>query len=145
MYQQFGLTPAPTQNGIRWNPLPELLFTEPVHFGTQWVPTVQGIYAIMAPADTWSPRKFRPLYFGEAGNLKTRLTWGHEKGSEWVKEARAVPVYVSYYLTLGKSEDERRAIEEKFIAHYCPPCNVKANPLSNLAAMLGEVPYGRLR
>lgn len=147
MYQQYGLTPPPASvpTGIRWHPLTDYLFTEPVRFTAQWVPTVQGIYAITVPDENWGPRKFRPLYFGEASDLKERLTWAHEKSADWVREARTLPVYVSIYLTLGKSEDERRAIEEKFIAHYCPPCNVKANPLSNLAALMRNNPYGSLR
>jgi len=136
--------PAPTPSGLRWHPLTECLFTEPLRFGAMLLPTVQGIYAIMAPDDTWTPRKFRPLYFGEAGNLKTRVTWSHEKSAEWVREARTSPIYVSFYLTLGKSEEERRTMEEKFIAHYCPPCNVKSNPLSIFAAMLANNHYGKL-
>jgi hypothetical protein len=55
----------PFQGGIRFN---DCVFTEPVRLSDWTPPACAGIVAVLAHDPAWSPRPFRPLYFGEFGN-----------------------------------------------------------------------------
>lgn len=132
------LTPPPVPaTGIRWSD--DYLFTTPQLLSQfTLISETQGIYAILAPSDDWTPKKLRPIYFGEAGQLKRRVCLSHEKYFEWKREAGTQDLYVSFYLTLGKSDAQRKAIEEFLIGKYNPPCNVKSNPLAGLGYLIAQ-------
>ena len=51
--------------GIRFN---DCVFTEPVNLGDWKPPSCAGLLVVLAHDPAWSPRPFRPLYFGEFGN-----------------------------------------------------------------------------
>jgi hypothetical protein len=55
----------PFQGGIRFN---DCVFTEPARLSDWTPPGCAGIVAVLAHDPAWSPRPFRPLYFGEFGN-----------------------------------------------------------------------------
>jgi hypothetical protein len=133
MYQQYGITPppAPKAAGIRWG---NYLFSEPRVFGTGLVAPVPGVYAIMVTDATWTPRNFRPLYFGETEDFRKRVGFAHEKYGNWKLHAGSLTLYVSHYHTLGTSTERRKAIEEELIGKYNPPCNIML--LGPLTAML---------
>jgi hypothetical protein len=92
-----------------------------------------GLYAVLVADSTWGPRNFRPLYFGKAGNLATRVVRSHEKYDEWCRAAGgAENLYVAYFSMLGSRDDERTTVESGLIRHYGPHCNGMFNPIVQL-------------
>jgi hypothetical protein len=107
-------------------------FSEPTAFGDTWLPTRPGVYAILVIDGTWRPRPYRPIYFGKAGNLASRLVPSHEKYDEWCRVAGgAGKLYIAYHL-VPDTDWERAAVEEDLIKHYAPQCNDIFNPFSRL-------------
>jgi len=58
--------------GIRFN---DCVFSEPVSLRDWAPPSCAGVVVVLAHDPAWSPRPFRPLYFGEFGN-DTHITPG---------------------------------------------------------------------
>ncbi|HYR43806.1 MAG TPA: hypothetical protein VER98_12325, partial [Terriglobia bacterium] len=59
-------------------------FMEPRPFSWQIPqPAWAGLYAILVADNSWKPRFFRPLYFGESENLAERPTTSHEHYRDW--------------------------------------------------------------
>ena len=98
-------------------------FTEPMAFGSGWLPSSAGVYAIVVSDPSWQPRPYRPIYFGEAEDLAGRLTASQERLEEWRRAADAAgPLYVAYHLMSG-SEADRAAFKESLIQEYRPEGN----------------------
>jgi hypothetical protein len=98
-------------------------FTEPIAFGRSSLPGFAGMYAILVSDTGWQPRPYRPVYFGEAGNLAVRVVASHEKYGEWLRAAGAADrLYVAYHLMSG-DEAQRAAFEKSLIREYQPECN----------------------
>lgn len=118
------LAPLTAPTGIRFK---DRSFTEPVRFDRAILIGVQGIYAILVPDNTAKPRPYRVIYFGESTNIATRATSSHEKYNDWVREAAGAQLYVSYDITIGMTDEQRKAAENDLICHYNPVCNIKAD------------------
>ncbi len=94
-----------------------------------------GLYAILVPDASCSPRPFRVIYFGETGELSKRVTSSHEKYPDWVREAgTASYLYVAFHEIAG-TQQARRAAESDLIAHYRPACNIAFNYSAMLRAL----------
>lgn len=103
-------------------------FSEPASFASAWLPPSPGLYAILVIDGSWGPRPYRPLYFGKATALNTRVGSSHEKYSDWCRAAGgAAKLYVSYHLMVGTSDAQRASFERNLISHYSPQCNVTHN------------------
>ena len=108
-------------------------FTEPIHFLRAAPPAVSGIYVILIRDDNWSPRNFRPLYFGEARILSTRVNTQHERYSDWCRSTAGVEnLFVAFHWMMGRTEEERKASEGELIAHFQPECNKEHKKASAL-------------
>jgi len=126
----FGLDPLSTPQGIHFNSAHGLLtFSSPSAFPSSFLlplPALAGVYVILAPDANWRPLPYRPIYFGETGDLSTRVNAAHEHFENWKQEA--AQLYVSYMFTVLDSPAQRRQIEEALIACYAPQtplCNRK--------------------
>jgi hypothetical protein len=100
-------------------------FTEPRRFS--WtIPQIAwaGLYVILVADNSWRPRFFRAIYFGEAENLAVRPTTNHERCEDWCKAASGVGnLYVAYHFMMRASKADRTAIESGLIGYYAPECN----------------------
>jgi len=100
-------------------------FSEPVPLLT-WQPLAQaGVYVILVPDANCTPKPFRPIYFGEAGNFSERgFPTNHHKWSAWVNNAgNPVDLFVATYTMAGSTPEQRRAIESGLCDTYAPACN----------------------
>ena len=90
--------------GIRFN---DCVFSEPVR-ASEWVPPAcGGIVALIAHDPHWSPRPYRPLYFGEFGNGAGRVVGTGEF---------LVSVFPMPYSTSA----QRRAVCDDLVSGYNP-------------------------
>jgi hypothetical protein len=108
-------------------------FTEPVLFHLTMPPVSSGIYAILKPDPSCTPRPYRAIYFGESSNFSQRVTENHELYDDWVTEAGGIGnIYVAFCSTPFLREEQRRWAETDLIARYRPACNLKGSqaPLS---------------
>ena len=107
-------------------------FSEPTALSGARLPSHPGVYAVLVFDGAWRPRPYRPIYFGKAGDLATRVVPSHEKHGEWCRAAGgAGKLYIAYHL-VPDSDWERAAVEEDLIKHYAPQCNDIFNPFSRL-------------
>jgi hypothetical protein len=121
------LPPVIPQQGIRFG---DSVFSEPNAFSIAWLPPTPGLYAILVFDCSCSPRMFRVLYFGKAGDLAVRVVSSHEKYDEWCRAAGgAGNLYVAHCQMTTSYEWERTSIEASLIRQYTPVCNTKLNPL----------------
>lgn len=98
-----------------------------------------GLYVILVRDVGWSPRPFRPLYFGESAAVLSRATVAHEKYPSWRTEAGLfVPVYRALCSLPGWTRSERKVAESALISEYNPPCNDRLS--TSLAGVLGVLP-----
>ena len=98
-------------------------FAEPIAFGNGLPPGSAGVYAILVSDAAWQPRPYRPIHFGEAGDLAGRVIASHEKYQEWLRAAGAASrIHVAYHLMSG-GDEERAAAVESLIEEYQPGCN----------------------
>ena len=100
------------------------------------LPDQAGLYVVLAPDATWGPRPFRPIYFGESGEIWLRSTAGHEKWSAWVDRCGVQGVYRSLHPMPGSTRRERQAAESALISAYNTPCNDRVSV--SLAALLAR-------
>jgi hypothetical protein len=122
-------SPVPLPSGIWFQ---DRYFSEPTAFGSPWLPALSGVYAILVIDGRCKPRPYRPIYFGKAGDLQTRVVRWHEKYDEWCRVAGgAGNLYVAYHLA-PNSDSERSDVEVDLIKHFAPECNDIYNPFSRL-------------
>jgi hypothetical protein len=86
------------------------------------------LYVVQLYDSRWTPKPYRPIYFGQAGNLATRgFPFDHHAFPCWRREAGSLfglPVYISFYTgPLASSSAWRFAAEAELIQRYRPPCN----------------------
>lgn len=112
-------------------------FSEPCQFPAPLTPPTQGLYAILVPDASSSPRPFRVLYFGETQNLMNRLTQQHEKFAEWKREAGGSTLYVAFHAMFGGTDQQRKDAERELINAYKPPCNVQMARIPTLKSLYG--------
>ena len=79
-----------------------------------------AIYAVLCKK---TDGKYYPIYFGETGEVSTRLS-NHHKSSCWTKKCDS-SLYVAVLWTPSSQYgvDDRRDIESKLIKRFNPPCN----------------------
>lgn len=125
----FAPQPEPKPDGIWFyrDGGDKVKFMEPSRFS--WgipQPAWAGLYAILVADNTWKPRFFRPVYFGETENLAERPSTSHEHYDDWCKAAGgAGNLYVAYHWMMSSTKEERTAIESGLIKHYQPECNTQ--------------------
>jgi hypothetical protein len=108
-------------------------FTEPIAFDSGRLPNAAGVYGILVNDRAWQPRPYRPIYFGEAGDLGARVAVSHEKYEEWRRTAgSADQLYVVYHLA-SAGDAERAALVSGLIREYRPACNETADNSPELA------------
>src|SRR6185437_12431194 len=101
-------------------------FTRPVRLADFRAPYTQGVYAILENVSAGLAERFRMLYFGEAINLRDRITRSHEHFGDWLYEAGgSARLFVAVFQTSGMTEEQRCTIERKLIRAYNPPCNAQ--------------------
>jgi hypothetical protein len=87
-----------------------------------------GIYAIMI-LQMWPIPMFRPIYFGKAENLGSRVTRSHEKFDHWCRVAGGDGnLYVAFHTMPGTTDEQRATVERNLIECYSPECNTQLNP-----------------
>jgi hypothetical protein len=94
----------PYPGGIRFN---DCVFTEPVSLSEWTPPGCAGIVVVLAHDPAWSPRPFRPLYFGEFGNDTRQL-------------AGSAPYLVAACPMPYSTTKQRQALCEELISAYNP-------------------------
>lgn len=113
-----------------------LPFSEPrVLGGIVSPPQSAGVYVIVVRAESWGPRRFRPIYFGKAGDFPSRVNpSSHEHYDEWCDVAGgAVHVYASFCELPRCSRRTLFAVEGGLIDYYKPECNVAGKALGIFA------------
>jgi hypothetical protein len=90
--------------GIRFN---DCVFSEPVSLKDWTPPGCAGIIAVLAHDPAWSPRPFRPLFFGEFGNDTRGL-------------AGTGPYLVAALPMPYSTTRQRRALCDELISAYNP-------------------------
>jgi len=94
----------PLPGGIRFN---DCIFTVPVPF-TDWTPPgCAGILVVLCHDPGWSPRPFRPLYFGEFGNDARRI-------------AGTAPYLIAAFPMPYSTTKQRQALCDELISAYNP-------------------------
>ena len=136
------MTSTPTTpTGIRFA---DLWFSEPVLLPDGCVSGMfdqPGLYVVLVRDQSWRPRPFRPLYFGESEGVWQRATSAHENCKSWRAQAGPFqPVYRALCPLPGWTRAQRQLAESALIATFQPPCNDR---LSRSLAVLAGV--GRLR
>jgi hypothetical protein len=103
-------------------------FTEPSRFPVAVAPPPgPALYVILVHDPTYTPRQFRPIYFGETGSADTRPTRSHENFIDWCRTAGGSQhLYVAYSWS-SSSRIARKLIEKALIEFYNPVCNVQHN------------------
>jgi hypothetical protein len=128
------------QSGITWG---DRSFSEPVALVSATPGVIQqllrpaglpGLYVDMVQDPTWSPKRLRPVYFGQSDDIYGRATPNHEKFLSWCVAANGNVLYVSYSPMFGSCKADREAAETVLIEKYAPACNQKLsmNPLRML-------------
>jgi hypothetical protein len=56
-----------------------------------------GLYVVMVFDASWSPLPYRPLYFGESENMRSRATRAHEKYASWKREGGTATLYRAFH------------------------------------------------
>lgn len=107
-------------------------FSEPKPLPFSSLPNLPGIYAILVMDFACKPRPYRPIYFGKAIDLSSRIGPSHEKYPEWRSAARGTTLYIAYHLMTKATDVHRANVEENLIRHYKPVCNKTYNRLSDL-------------
>lgn len=100
-------------------------FSEPVQL-IHWVPpSIAGLYAILIPDNTYNPRPFRVIYFGETKNYSERgFIRSHHKYSAWLNVAGSEDnLYVSTFFMVLSPSLQRVVTETYLINEYRPVCN----------------------
>jgi hypothetical protein len=110
------------------SPLPGIYFhdrrfSEPLPFTSPNDIPTQGIYAILVRDESFTPRPYQVLYFGESAHLAGRVTPQHEGYEDWVRQARDAGLYVAFYNTAGTPSRQRKELAKLLIQDYNPPCN----------------------
>jgi len=86
--------------------------------------TYPGLYAILVPDNTWNPRPYRPIYFGEARNLGARVGESHEKYDHWCGAAGGLEnLYVAFHDMMGSSSGQREDAATQLVRYFLPECN----------------------
>jgi hypothetical protein len=111
--------------GIRFG---DYAFTEPEPVPVHGLPSIlgaqAGLYVVLAFDPAAAPRPFRPLYFGESGDIRSRATGQHENHPAWCRSAGVgMPLYRAVCALPGWPLHQRRAAESALIRMYQPPCN----------------------
>lgn len=101
------------------------VFVEPIPITFLTPPYRAGLYAILVPDITATPRPFRVIYFGESGNLSDRGFFkAHHKYFSWLLQAGVESnLYIAVYLMPLSTQEQRRLVESQLIADYRPVCN----------------------
>jgi len=116
----------PYQGGIRFN---DCVFTEPVRLGEWTPPGCGGVLAVLAHDPAWSPRPFRPLYFGEFGNDTRPIT-----GS--------APYLIAAFPWPYSMTRQRQALCDELIAAYHPILQSSERMIEILNPALPRRPIG---
>lgn len=101
------------------------VFSEPVPVSL-WKPTDQaGVYAILVRDPKVKPKKFRPIYFGESGNLsEPGFLRTHSRYMCWLKEAGTESgLFIAVYQMPQSTADQRVTVGVELIEQYDPYCN----------------------
>ena len=134
-------SPQPVPDGIWFNRKngPAVRFSEPLTFPSSLYKALYavapgisrpdpGLYVILVADSSAYPRQFRPLYFGESGNMNERVATSHEHYDNWCRAAGgAENIRVAYCWMFGSTKEERVAVESALIEHYGPQCNTVFN------------------
>ncbi len=98
-------------------------FSEPLPFTSPNDIPTQGIYAILVRDESFTPRPYQVLYFGESAHLAGCVTAQHESYGEWGRQARGAELHVAFYSTAGTPGRLRKELAKQLIQDYDPPCN----------------------
>jgi hypothetical protein len=102
-----------TPLGIRFN---DCLFTEPTPLAKWTPPSCGGLFVILAQDVQWSPKPFRPLYFGEFGNNDRPM---HTVDGRAMAE-RADALFVAILPLPFSSSAQRYALRNELVQAYNP-------------------------
>ena len=110
------------------------LFSDPVALG-RWDPTgIDGVYAIQVADGGWTPKSYRPIYFGRTEDFSGRRPVpSHHAYQRWVDEAGGAHLLWAS-IHYEPSALLRMVREGALIRRYAPWCNVMGNPLAMLFA-----------
>lgn len=104
----------------------DVVFEGPYH-ANEWEPPCRAaVYVIAIPDKTWTPKGYRPVYFGESGNLSDRGFWrSHHRYRCFIGEAGSESnLYVGIHRMPDSTEDQRRKVEQTLVEKYKPKCNM---------------------
>lgn len=113
---------GPTPLRLTYKPV---FLGSPRPFSTTYMPSFGGLYAILVHDATCSPRPYRLIYLGKAGDLSERVCGSHEKYESWMRAACGAQLFVAFYLMAN--ELARTSAERRLIEHYRPECNKTFN------------------
>lgn len=102
-----------------------IIFSEPVQMINWYPPPFAGLYAVLIPDITCTPRPLRVIYFGETENYSERgFIRSHHKYFAWLNAAGSeANLYISTCFMVSSSSLERRMTETYLINEYRPVCN----------------------
>lgn len=100
-------------------------FSAPVQVRLWEPPYRAGVYAILKPDPKCVPEPFKPLFFGQSGNMSERGFWlCHFALKCWLREAGGEDdLFISIHSMPDSTEASRMAVVQELVAAYDPPCN----------------------
>jgi hypothetical protein len=101
-----------------------LQFTDPQPFAPDALPSVAGIYAILASNYEYRPTPWEPIYFGESANLRGTVGTHHPAYNRWRWHPRGRSgLFVAQLAMPSSTEDWRRYNQLQLVRQYNPACN----------------------
>lgn len=106
-----------------------LEFTEPEPLLTSRPPAKRVLYAFLVEDLRWTPRPFRPPYFGQTRESAQRgFPFQHHAVRKWLARGESIrSLWIAWRAMPYSFEHEREAIEDQLIEQYKPELNDRLN------------------
>lgn len=109
------------QFGIRFG---DVIFGEPTLMDGGMYPASGGIYVLLTPDPTWTPRPFQPLYFGEFG-IAGELQISPEKQLRCLRVAAGRNLFIAAHAMPLRQGSHFGSLKTDLIRQYAPIGNLE--------------------